>query len=144
MSEVSFHIASECNLHVCDFQWLLALSKCQKRRKKYCCKLRSYARFALSKLRLHPKRFAWIAPVAVPVQRSWWSWSDGDHIGMMSLRVWQYDHVSHVGRSTWPSTVLWMPPVPPTGLESLSNIFVFSTYVCVRYTVYIYIYMHTS
>lgn len=66
--------------------WLW-IPKEQKETKKeiflHATKLRSYARF-VSKLRLHPKRFAWIAPVAVPLQRS----SDGDHIGMTHMTVW--------------------------------------------------------
>lgn len=48
MSEVSFHIASECNLHVCDFQWLLALNSKRTERNE---ERNIFARYEATKLR---------------------------------------------------------------------------------------------
>lgn len=92
----------------------------KKRRKKYFCTLRSYEA-------THVLWASWgsIPSASLELHQLQYHFRGRQMVITSGWLIWQYDHVSHeVGRSTWPSTVLWMPPVPPTGRESLSKIFI--------------------
>lgn len=93
----------------------------KKRRKKYFCTLRSYEA-------THVLWASWgsIPSASLELHQLQYHFRGRQMVITSGWLIWQYDHVSHeVGRSTWPSTVLWMPPVPPTGGESLSNVYIY-------------------
>lgn len=109
----------------------------KKRRKKYFCTLRSYEATHV----LCWASWGSIPSASLELHQLQYQFRGRQMVITSVWLIWQYDHVSHeVGRSTWPSTVLWMPPVPPTGRESLSNVYVY-IYIYIFFFL-IFIHMH--